>query len=267
MEQTRYQQFRASLTVQIRVIKALIRREYITLSGKSGFGFVLLFGEPFIVMLFVMGIVAHSKMHSKMSFPVYDFVVSGWGILWLCRYPLQRMGGVIIGNASFLYHRNIKIFDILIARTILMLSASLMSFVLIFIGYILIVPTLEIYNFSYILISLFFTCWYTISICLLTGMLTGYCFLAEKVAPLVALVHVFISGSFFMVSWLPKSYQKIALLSPLIDATEMMRYGFYGDKVLCLFDIPYTIAFNLFLTFFTLRLTYVMTKTRNLILE
>ena len=42
--------FLSSLAIQIRVVKALIRREYITLSGKSGLGFLMLFGEPLVVM-------------------------------------------------------------------------------------------------------------------------------------------------------------------------------------------------------------------------
>lgn len=267
MNNPEHHSFRRSLSVQMRIIQALIRREYITLSGKSGMGFLILFGEPFMIMLFVMIIIAHNRLHAKLSFPIYDFVLSGWGIMWLCRYPLQRMGGAILGNASFLYHRNIKILDILISRSFLMLSASVVSFVLIFILYLLIVPSIEIYQPLYIALSLFYTCWYTLCICIIFGGLAGYSSLGDKFPILIAIIHVFISGSFFMVAWLPPNMQRIALLSPLIDMTEIMRYGFFGDRVPCMFDIPYITMANLALTFIALRLTYVLSKTKNVILE
>jgi len=259
--------FLSSLAIQIRVVKALIRREYITLSGKSGLGFLMLFGEPLVVMLFVMIMVGRSKIHATTDFPAYDFIISGWGILWLARYPIQRMGGALLGNASFLYHRNIKIFDILAARTLLMMGASVTSFVIIFILYMAISPSISIYNVYYIFFSFAYVEWYTFNICIITGILTGYTFLGDKVSILMSIIHLFASGAFFMVTWLPQEIQGYVLLSPLVDATEMMRYGFYGDKVECLFSISYMLCFNLFMSYFCLRRTYVLTKTRSLILD
>lgn len=267
MSKQQINQFLQSLSIQTRVIKALIRREYITLSGKSGFGFLMLLGEPFVVMSFVMGFVSYSRLHTKTTFPIFDFVISGWGIQWICRYPLQRMGGAIIGNASFLYHKNIKVLDILISRSILMISAAMLSLSVIFVLYLMLFHTGEFYDILYILAALLYTLWYTLVICVFAGLLSAYTTLGDKVPILLSILQVFITGSFFMVTWIPETYRTAILALPLVNATEMMRYGFYGDKIRCIYSVPYMLFHVLCFTYITVRLVYIMPKKRSLQLE
>jgi capsular polysaccharide transport system permease protein len=40
-----------------------------------------------------------------------------------------------------------------------------------------------------------------------------------------------ITGTFFLVDWLPKKYQDLSYYSPLIGINEMFRNGFWGDAI------------------------------------
>lgn len=262
--QTRQQQFLRSLAIQWRVLSALVRREFITLSNRRGSGLLMLFGEPFVIMIFIMGLVTHGHMKSLSSFPVLPFVLSGWGGMWLCRYPIQRMSGVMIGNASFLYHRNIKPLDIMIARTVVMLFAAAFSFIVIFCIYLGLEQNATFHNPLHIFCAFLFMIWYTFFMSILAIALSSYTITGEKTCILIAVLHVFITGAFFMVVWLPKSYQTFMLIFPMVHATEMMRDGFFGDIVECEYSIPYLFITNLLLTYIALYSTKKLSKTRQI---
>ena len=56
-------------------------------------------------------------------------------------------------------------------------------------------------------------------------------------------------GSFFMLYWLPQKSRYIMLFFPPMNATEIMRRGYFGTSVPTYFDIPYTVECCIVLTF------------------
>jgi capsular polysaccharide transport system permease protein len=255
--------FRESLRIQIRVVLALIQRDFISLFGRKGFGFLMLFIEPLVIIGCLVVFISARRLNSSVSFPVLAFALSGWGLMWLCRYPINKIAGAIYGNASFLYHRNIKIRDILISRAIMLVVGSFSSFVILFLIYTLVVDE-PLYDLGYFLLSLALTVWYSFFVTLLAGLIAGYAPMGDKLLIILSFVHAFCTGAFFMLDWLPQQYQDLLLYIPMINITEMIRYGMFGDRITCHFSVLFPVSFNIVMSFIVLFLIDFLSKTKNL---
>jgi capsular polysaccharide transport system permease protein len=84
---------------------------------------------------------------------------------------------------------------------------------------------------------------------------TGGCLvwpLLRRMFQPLALLMLVPYGAFFMLSWMSPTVRFWLLFFPPANASEIMRYGYFGDSALTFFDIPYTLEACLFLTFFSL---------------
>jgi capsular polysaccharide transport system permease protein len=87
---------------------------------------------------------------------------------------------------------------------------------------------------------------------MICGILGAAFSFGSRVVILVGVAHVFLTGAFFMLAWIPEGYRKILLLFPMVHATEMMRDGLFGDFVETYYSIGYLLAANLVLTYIAL---------------
>lgn len=53
----------------------------------------------------------------------------------------------------------------------------------------------------------------------------------ERVIPGIMYVTLPLTGTFYMVGWLPKTGQDVVLWSPLVHGVEIVRAGFFGPGV------------------------------------
>jgi len=241
-----------SWRIQCRVLSALVRREFIASYGRRGLGFSMVFMEPLFIMGCVMVIASMTRFHMQSTgFPVVPFVVTGWGVLWVCRYPIMHMVGVVLASASFLYHRNITVMDILISRAVVNVFGCVFSFIAIFFLYQFCFATFYPYDPLYLILSVFLLIWYTLGLCIFSGVISAYYAIGSRLPILIAVLHIGLSGFFFMVDWVPIQFRSAVLMIPLINVTEMMRYGVFGNLVPCYFSVVYPFSFNLAMTFLT----------------
>lgn len=254
MEATGWREFRNALKIQIRVQKALIRREFIAMNGRQGLGFLMLFAEPLVIMAFLMTLgVFRNVPHMGAGFPVFSFVISGWGVMWLCRYPIQRVGAAIVANLSFLAHRQITVLDLVFSRCLLMVAAVMVSLSFIYLIFITFLVDSRCNDSGIIMLGLLFALWYSFVSSVLAVAVSSYTILGSKFIILFAASHIFITGAFFMVDWLPLRYQGLILLFPMVHATEMIRDGMFGNLIKCHYNIAYTSIFLLVYTYFSFR--------------
>lgn len=251
------------LLIQRRVIVALMQRDFISIYGRDGLGFLMLFMEPLVIIGCLTVFVAYRHIAIHATFPMLSFTLSGWGIMWICRYPINKMHGAVAANASFLYHRNIKVFDLLISRSLFLLIGTVSSFSFLFVIYVSVFDNV-IYDSGFFLLSLFLTAWYSFFMAMAAGAIGAYMKLGEKLIIVLSIFHAFSTGAFFMVDWLPEKYQSLILYLPLVHNTEMMRYGLFGNVVDCHFDILYPVMCNILLTFFVVMIVMFFSKTRNI---
>jgi capsular polysaccharide transport system permease protein len=82
------------------------------------------------------------------------------------------------------------------------------------------------------------------SIGLSIAIVTDYWEASERLIAPIQYILFPISGTFFMVDWLPTPAQWVALLSPQIHCNEMIRAGMFGDTIVTHYNLYYPLIFS-----------------------
>lgn len=232
-----------SLRIQTRVVKALLMREIITRYGRHNIGFAWLFGEP---MLFAGGIMLiWTFLHDVSNghhIDVTAFALTGYATVLLWRNTIGRCTVAVEPNTALLFHRNVRVIDLFIARIVLevagvTLSICILMLLLVTTG--LIPPPDDILRMlaAWVLLA-----WYSAAMGLLIGGLCEFSELIERLWHPVAYFMLPASGLFAMASWLPEKMRDLLLIFPVPNCVELFRYGYFGEAVTPYYDIPYVVT-------------------------
>lgn len=244
-----------SLSIQLRVISALVMREVITRYGRHNIGFLWLFLEP---MLFTLGVTALwivMKATHGSTLPITAFALTGYSSLIVWRNCSNRVVKAIEANLSLMYHRNVRVIDVFAARIILEVIGATTSIIVLTI----IFSSTGLMNYpediltammGWLLLS-----WFALALSLVVGAASERTELIERVWHIFTYLLFPLSGAAFMVDWLPKSVQTVILWLPMVHGTEMIRHGYFGDVVRTYEEPSYFILCNLILTLIGLSLT------------
>lgn len=228
--------------LQLIVIGALMMREIHTRYGRQNLGFVWLIAEPFV---FCMGVIlVWSALHGRYQhgIPILGFVLTGYMPLTLWRHCVQRAVHCFRANSSLLYHRQVRMLDLLVARIVLEVYGALIAYAVIaFIFW-----ALGYYELPKDW-GLFYLGWgYMIAFSAGLGLVMGCVSeMAEWTEKLVGPFMYFllpISGVFYMADWLPERYRELALYVPTLHAFEMIRSGQFGPSVRVHYEVSYITA-------------------------
>ena len=228
-----------SLGIQRRVVHALLMREIITRFGRKNLGVLWLVGEP---MLFTLGIVtlwSAVGLHHGSPIPIVAFAVTGYSSVLLWRNCASRAGGAIAQNKQLLFHRNVRVIDVLVTRILIEIGGATGSFLLlsllfIFVGWMPMPDDPLEVVFGWTMLA-----WFGTSLALLIGAGTAFSEVVERLWHPVSYLMFPISGAAFMVDWLPEGLQKIVLLLPMVHGVEMLREGYFGNAVRTHYDLGY----------------------------
>lgn len=242
----------AGWAVQRRVIGALLMREVLTRYGRHNIGFLWLFVEP---MLFTIGVTAlwnvtHSLHNSNL--PITAFAVTGYSTVLLWRNMPTRCVQAIEPNQSLLYHRQVKVIDIYLARLLLEAAGATASFMLLS----LLFGLLDMMSFPEDIFSVLAAWvllgWFGAALAMYIGALSEQYEVVEKIWHPLAYLTFPLSGAAFAVAALPKEAQEFLLYVPMVHASEFLREGFFGSNYDGIYDVGYLIVFNLVLTLLAL---------------
>ncbi|WP_230960522.1 ABC transporter permease [Burkholderia pseudomultivorans] len=230
------------------MIHALIMREIITRYGRHNIGFAWLFAEP---MLFTIGImliwgIAHRDASSHID--IIPYALTSYSTVLVWRNGIGRCALAITPNASLLFHRNVRVIDLFLARLILELGGVTLSTATLFVILMItgiIPPPVDILTMigAWGLLA-----WYTIGMALIIGGLTEYSEIVDRLWHPIAYFQLPVSGAFIMASYLPPNVRNIVLLFPTANCAEILRYGYFGDQITPYYDIPYVCVCCLVLT-------------------
>jgi len=238
-----------ALAIQRRVIFALIMREIITRYGRHNIGFAWLFAEP---MLFTVGVTAlWSVVHSGNSgheTNIIAFAVTSYSTVLVWRNTIGRCTLAVEPNASLLFHRNVQIIDLFIARIALEIAGITLSMVVLVTTLVvtgLIAPPADILTMAagWALLA-----WYAAAMGLLIGGLCEYSELVERFWHPIAYFQLPVSGAFAMASWLPPGMRQIILYFPAANCAELFRFGYFGSSIKPYYDIEYVVIVCALLT-------------------
>ena len=121
--------FRKDLATQCRVVGALLIREIYTRFGREGLGFGWILLEPLIFAIPVLLVWSIVRSPYEHGIPLMPMLWTGYLPILLFRHVGARMLIFVRVNAGLLYHRQVTIFDIFLARCILEVASNLMAVV------------------------------------------------------------------------------------------------------------------------------------------
>lgn len=239
---------RNAFAIQRRIIGALVLREILTRFGRHNIGFLWLFVEP---MLFTLGVTAlwtATKAAHGSDLPIVAFAITGYSSVLLWRNMPNRCISALEPNLSLLYHRNVRPFDIYIARLLLEAAGVTMSFVFLtlFFGFI---GWLEMPEDALQIVAAWaMLAWFGFSLALFLGALSETSEIVEKLWQPMSYILFPLSGAAFLVSALPKAAQDVVLWLPMVHGVEYLREGYFGSQITAHYDLGYLAIINVALT-------------------
>ena len=241
-----------SAAIQGRVIYALLMREILTRYGRHNIGFLWLFVEPMIFTTGVTILWTLSKAVHGSTLPIVAFALTGYSSVLLWRNMPSRCIGSVEPNLALMYHRNVRVIDIFLARLLLEAGGATISFVTLSIFYIYIgwlEPPIDVLTVvkGWLMIA-----WFGASLAMLLGALAEKSELVERLWHPASYIAFPLSGAAFMVDVLPQAAQKYILYVPMVNGVEMVREGYFGNEIKAHYDSPYMIACCLVLTLLAL---------------
>jgi capsular polysaccharide transport system permease protein len=247
--------FRHSLRIQLRVIGALLMREVITRYGRHNLGVLWLFLEPMVFTLGVLALWVFSGLGKGRDLPVVAFCVTGYSAVLLWRNCAMRASAAIPPNHGLLYHRNVRVLDLLITRILLEIGGASLSFFgltcfFVWAGLMEWPADLVRVLTGWVLLA-----WFGTALAILIGAASAFSDLIERLIQPTTYVLFPLSGALFMVDWLPPDMRELILYLPMVSGLELIREGFFGQWVRAHYDIDYMVACCLVLTLFGLALT------------
>lgn len=238
----------SALRDQARIIGALMMREIYTRFGRHNIGFGWIIAEPaiFCVAVILLWSVAQHSSHAET--PIVPFLITGYMPLLLFRHMTGRLLRCMQANAALLYHRSITIIALYLSRIgveILGTSAAF-AFCLVafwFAGYVDVPEDPSLMLGGWLLYA-----WFAAATSICVGAFSERSEAAEKIWNPISYVMIPLSGTFYMVYWVPPGFREALLWMPPVNGVEMIRGGYFGPSVPTFFDPVYLAYINLGLT-------------------
>jgi ABC-type polysaccharide/polyol phosphate export permease len=243
-----------NLKIQGRVLWALLLREILTRYGRKNIGFLWLFVEPMLFTLAITSLWTATKAVHGSDLPIVAFALTGYSSILMWRNMPGRCIGALESNRSLLFHRQVLIFDVYIARIALEFFSASTSFVvlaLIFWGVEWLLPpedTMEVMA-GWMLLA-----WFGAALAMALAGLSEKFDIIQKLWPPTSYLLFPLSGAAFIADALPEKARDIVLHLPMLNCVEIIREGWFGTKMVAHYDVSYVVIFNLVLTFVSLAL-------------
>lgn len=220
-------------------------REIITRYGRHNIGFLWIFFEP---MSFTLGVTALwnvAKFNHGSNLSITAFAVTGYSTILLWRNTANRCALAILPNHSLLYHRNVRVIDLFLARAILEASGATMSFLFLSIFFIAVGLMEPPQDILLILIGWVYLTIFAVGLGFIIGSLSEISETYDRIWHTVAYLLFPLSGAAFMVEWLPVRAQQVVTWIPTVYGCEMIRAGYFGSLVKPHYEVGYMIVADL----------------------
>jgi capsular polysaccharide transport system permease protein len=216
---------------QVRVVKALMLRELTTRFGRENIGFLWMMAEPMLFAVLVGIMWTYLKGPDEHGVGIVAFVASGYIPLTYLRHSFTRCISIFVVNGSLLYHRQVKVTDFILVRVLIEFIGATMAWLFIafalgILGYIPVPAYPGMMVAGWLLYGLVI-----MSISFVIAPLSEMSEVIEKIMPVSTYIAIPVSGVFTMASWAPPGAREYLLMSPMVNAMEMIRYGLFGEYV------------------------------------
>jgi capsular polysaccharide transport system permease protein len=237
--------FLRGLQVQARCVHALLIRDMMMRFGRDNIGFLWVVLEPMILTAGVMGVWSIIKPPYEHDVRVISLVLTGYMPLTLWRHMTNAGIFVFRRNLGLLYHRNVSLLDVFISRMLLEFAGTTTALTIVTMlvtasGLVDPPRDLGVVVIGWLLMGA-----YSFGLALCFAVITEYSEVWERFIQPYQYLMLPISGTFFMVDWLPTFAQHIIWFNPSVHCYEMFRAGFFGEEIRTHFSGWYPLMWSL----------------------
>jgi capsular polysaccharide transport system permease protein len=240
-------QLARGLQIQARSVKALVIRDMMLRYGRNNIGFLWVVVEPMILTAGVLLMFSIIKSQYEHGTHVLSMVLTGYMPLTLWRHTSNPGVALLQRSSGVLYHRNITVLDVFLARMILEGIGTTAALTLVYSLLWVAGIVAPIAKPSHVIAAWALLWWLGSSVALIIAALSEGSEVAERFVQPFQYLTVPLSGIFFMIDWLPERAQRIIAYNPIANCIEFFRDGFFGDTVQTFYDPGYIILVTLFL--------------------
>jgi ABC-type polysaccharide/polyol phosphate export permease len=154
----------------------------------------------------------------------------------------------IQASTGLLFHKPVRVLDILATRILLEIAGASMSFLALGILWISVgwadLPS----DMLKVLGGWAMLAWFSSALALNIGALTSLTEIAERLWHPASYILFPLSGAVFMVDWLADEYRRVILWLPMVHCVELIRDGYFGSLVRTHYDMGYVTVVCLAMT-------------------
>ena len=250
----------AGLRVQFRSIHSLIIRDMMLRYGRDNIGFLWVVIEPLILTAGVLIMYSQIKSGYEHGTHVISMVLTGYMPLTMWRHTSNNGVFLLRRSLGVLYHRNISLLDVFLARMLLEGIGTTAALTMVF-GVLWAFDVIEtVAKPGHLIAAWVLLWWLGTSVALILAGMTEANEATERLVQPLQYMVVPLSGIFFMVDWMPQRMQQVMLYNPLTNCIEFFRDGFFGDRVTTHYDVGYAVTLALVFTWIGLAL---LTRARD----
>lgn len=237
------------LSIQQRVIDAVILREVRTRFGRHRLGYLWAFAESLFWVLTFAGIHVVMGSSPPAGMDMLSFFATGIITFILFRTTATHCQASIIGNRPLLFYPQVRPLDIALGRSILEGVTLLVVFFGLLAGNGLLQGELRIDDPLRVLAGLGIAWLLGLGLGMCLMGLSAYFAVTDQLVPIVLRPMFFISGLFFTANDLPPGLRDALLYNPVLQAVELVRDGWFREYQAHYLDLPYTLGWILVLTY------------------
>ena len=231
-----------ALTVQGRVIAALILREVHTLYGNTKLGYLWAIIQTAFGIGVFWGIRTIVGAHAPHGMSMVVFLLSGFIPWYMFSHTVTRCMSAVNGNKALLSFSQVTELDLMLARLVVVWGTQLVCAIVILSLAAALNQTMELRHPHSLAATLFFAPLLGLGMGLVFASLARLWPTLDKLAPMCMRILFFTSGVFFTVSRFPSHLRDILLLNPMMQLIEWQRYGFSASASAPMYSIAYIFA-------------------------
>ena len=215
------------LAVQARVVVALMMRDVMSRFGHDNLGFFWIIVEPMLLTCGVMVLWTLANQTHGSEIGVIPFALTGYSFITLWRHIIAKSIKCMTFNASLAFHPHVKFLDVLLARALIEVVAIFTAFLVAYAPLALLGYCPPIRDPLVLVGGYLFCAWFSFAFGLVLAGISELNETVEHVIQPALYLTLPLTGTFFMVDWLPEQAQQVLLWSPLVNACEMFRSGLF----------------------------------------
>jgi capsular polysaccharide transport system permease protein len=240
--------FSTSLLVQIRVVAALLIREAQAKYTQETLGFFWNIAEPMMLTLGVIVLWTFTPaVEARGQVSIFAIALTAYSHIQLWRLIVLGSIGSIKRDGWLFYHQNVKMFDVFLARGILVSLSIFTSFVIVACAGILFDLMKPAHDPGLIVAGWFVDTVFVMSFASVVAGVSEFSEYTERVLHPLLYLTLPLTGAFTLAIWLPPRLRAIVDWSPLAEACELFRAGVLPESVKTIWSLPYILCCSLVL--------------------